>query len=305
MSKKTNSRVDVYTRVTEQIITAIEAGAGSWEMPWHSNSNSICPVNVETGKRYRGVNIVSLWAASYNSGYKDPIWGTFKQWSDLGCSVNKGEKASIGVFWKPLDLDSDPDQSVEGEATHSRWIARAFPLFNCAQVDGYVVPQRAETPAQERIERAEQFITSLPADIRHGGSKAFYRQYEDFIQMPPYEVFFDNVYYYSTLAHELTHWTAHKSRLDRDLAGRFGSENYAFEELIAELGAAYIAADLELPSDPRTDNAAYIQSWLKVLKGDTKAIFTAASHAQRAADYLHSFEQMEPSLRKSPPAPTL
>lgn len=304
MVKTVQSRADVYTRVTEQIISAIEAGAGSWDMPWHSAGSSHCPVNIETGKHYRGVNILSLWAASFSHGYEHPIWGTFNQWSNLGCSVRKGEKASVGVFWKPLDLESEADQSVEGEATASRWVARAFPLFNCAQVDGYEPPLREETPVPERIERAEQFITSLPADIRHGGSRAFYSKSEDYTQVPPYEVFFENIHYYSTLAHELTHWTAHTSLLDRDLSGRFGTESYAFEELVAELGAAYIAASLELPTDPRTDNAAYIESWLKVLKSDTKAIFTAASHAQRAADFLHSFEEATPAMRVAPSPPT-
>jgi antirestriction protein ArdC len=305
----TNNRVDVYTRVTEQIVKAIEQGVGKWEMPWHSPEVSFkYPVNVATGKRYRGVNVVSLWASSYLAGYPEAVWGTFKQWSDLGHHVLKGEKSSIGVFWKQIDITDQPEDADEGEDQVSGriWMARAFPLFNAAQIDGYVAPEQPETPHQERIQRAEEFFSSLGADIRHGGGKAYYRPSTDHIQMPPFEVFADPIAYYSTLSHEATHWTAHASRLDRDLAGRFGSDSYAAEELIAELGAAFLAADLELAPDPRPENAAYIQSWLKVLKEDNHAIFTASSHAQRAADFMHGLQapSLEP-LDAPLPSPVL
>jgi hypothetical protein len=150
MSKPSSPRADVYQRVTDQIISAIEAGAGSWQMPWHSDSPSLLPINIETGKRYRGINILDLWAASYHAGFPQPIWGTFKQWSDVGHSVKKGEKASVGVFWKPLQCECDTDQSVENEdgTPRQKWVARAFPLFNCAQVDGYEVPPRPIFPLQ-------------------------------------------------------------------------------------------------------------------------------------------------------------
>lgn len=294
---QTTSRVDVYTRVTDLIVKAIEAGADKWEMPWHSPECSHdYPVNVATGKRYRGVNVISLWASSYLAGYPEAVWGTFNQWSGLGHHVLKGEKASIGVFWKQLEPGERQEEAAEGEAEPASrvWIARAFPLFNAAQIEGYHAPERPETPRPERIERAEIFFSALGADIRNSGAKAFYHLPSDHIEMPPFEVFADPIAYYSTLGHEATHWTAHPSRCDRDLSGRFGSEAYAAEELVAELGAAYIAADLELAPDPRPENAAYVQSWLKVLKQDSRAIFTAASHAQRAADYMH--ELQAPSL---------
>ncbi|MEG4917667.1 zincin-like metallopeptidase domain-containing protein [Microcoleus sp. B7-D4] len=294
-----SERLDVYERVTNQIVEAIEAGAEKWEMPWHSPEASFqYPTNVLTGKQYRGVNVLALWASSYVSGYPDALWGTFKQWAELGHSVRKGEKSSIGVFWKTLEANEQSEGDSEGEATTcgTRWIARAFPLFNAAQIEGYEAPVRPETPHAERIERAEQFFQSLGADIRHGGGRAFYQPSGDLIQMPPFEVFRDPISYYSTLGHESTHWTAHPSRLDRDLKGRFGSEAYAAEELIAELGAAFLAADLELAPDPRPENAAYIQSWLKVLKEDKRAIFTASSHAQRAVDFLHDLQKPSPAL---------
>ena len=286
-------RGDVYSRVTDQIIQAIEAGAANWEMPWNSPDVTLSyPRNVVTQKPYRGVNVLSLWASAHTSGYTEATWGTFKQWSELGHSVRKGEKASIGVFWKQLEpgdqleLPSDETDAPPGP----RLIARAFALFNAAQVEGYQPPVLPSTPEHERIEHAEAFFGRLGADIRNGGGKAYYREATDHIQMPPFEAFCDPIAYYSTLAHEATHWSGHPSRLGRDLSGRFGAESYAIEELIAELGAAFLAADLELAPDPRPENAAYIQSWLKVLRNDSRAIFSASGQAQRAADFMHGFQ---------------
>lgn len=312
MAKNQNERVDVYQRVTDQIIQAIEAGADKWEMPWHSQETAFrYPTNIESGKQYRGVNVLGLWASSYLQGFQESVWGTFKQWSEKGLFVRKGEKATIGVFWKRLDAPGEAEATgvlEPEEQSGPRLVARAFPLFNAQQIEGYEAPPLPETPHVERIQRAEEFFAALGAELRHGGVKAFYRPEDDYIQMPPFEAFFDPIAYYSTLAHEATHWSGHKSRLDRDLKGRFGSESYAAEELIAELGAAFIAADLELAPDPRPENAAYIRSWLKVLREDNRAIFTASSHAQRAADFMHSLQLSadavpEAVLHRSP-APT-
>lgn len=303
MARSSQERVDVYTRVTNQIIQAIEAGADTWEMPWHSPDAALmCPVNASTGKAYRGVNILSLWVTAHMAGYQESSWATFKQWSDMGRQVRKGEKATIGVFWKPLDAKDEPGEAAESEnAQEGRyWVARAFPLFNAEQIEGHIPAERPERPEFQRIEAAETFFGSLGADIRHGGGRAYYRPSTDHIQMPHAEAFIDPLAYYSTLAHEATHWTGAKSRLDRDLSGRFGKESYAAEELVAELGAAFLAADLGLSVDARAENAAYVQSWLKVLKGDNRAIFTAASLAQRAADYMHELQGQGPK-----PSPSL
>lgn len=293
MAYHETDRADVYTRVTEKIITAIEAGEGSYSMPWHAPKNAGYPVNAATGHNYRGVNILSLWVESQLKGYGDPTWATYKQWQDLGKQVAKGEKSTIGVFWKRFDENVEATEGEEAEEGHGRvrMMARAFCLFNACQTEGYEPPVHEPRPHHERIESAEAFFGALGADIRHGGGKAFYRPADDHIQMPPFDVFFDPIAYYATLAHEATHWTAHPSRLDRDLKGRFGDESYAAEELIAELGAAFVAASLELTPEPRTDHAGYIQSWLKVLRNDNRAIFTAAGHAQRAADYMHSLQE--------------
>ena len=308
MATSSEDRANVYTRVTDQIIQAIEAGADSWVMPWHAGDKAFhFPVNVATGKRYRGVNIISLWAAADVHGYPEALWGTFKQWADLGHFVRKGEKASVGVFWKPIDVDqSDEDQAEDADREiGQRWMARAFPLFNAAQIEGYQSPELPATPVQQRIDRAEEFFAALGADIRHGGDRAFYRPATDHIQMPAFTAFPDPIDYYSTLAHEATHWTAAESRMARDLSGRFGSESYAAEELVAELGAAFISADLELSPQLRPDHAAYIQSWLKILKADNRAIFTASSHAQRATDYMISLQTsaLLPAVHEGVPEP--
>jgi|APEBP8051073352_1049397.scaffolds.fasta_scaffold03681_4 antirestriction protein ArdC len=293
-SKSPSDRVDVYTRVTHQIIAAIEAGAGAWEMPWHSPETALrCPVNASTGQAYRGVNILSLWVASHLAGYQENTWATFKQWSDLGHKVCKGEKATVGVFWKPLERQDEQPAEDNSASSDHYWVAKAFPLFNAQQVEGYVPPERPERPEHQRIEQAETFFAALGADIRHGGGRAFYQPTADYIQLPPFEAFTSPLDYYSTLSHEATHWTGAKGRLDRDLSGRFGKESYAAEELVAELGAAFLAADLELSVDARPENAAYVQSWLKVLRADSRAIFTAASQAQRASDYLHSLQGLK------------
>lgn len=300
------SRADVYTRVTDQIIKAIEAGAGEFKMPWHSNPvASGIPINAATGKAYRGANVIALWAQAEDKGYPEGTWATFRQWSELGHSVRRGEKATLGIFWKPLDIDDADqakDESGESDEDSVRWIARGFSVFNAAQVEGYEPPPRPVRPDHERIAHAEAFISALGADIRHGGNRAFYRPSTDHIQMPHFDAFHNPIAYYSTLAHEAGHWTGHTSRLNRDLQGRFGSEKYAAEELVAELSAAFIAADLGLAPEPKQENAAYIQSWLKILKADSRAIFTASSHAQRAADYLHGLQStVAPQAVTSPP----
>lgn len=306
------TRADVYTRVTDQIIQAIEAGTEDWNMPWHTTSISGCPRNAATGNAYRGVNILSLWAVSHMNGYPEGIWATVKQWNDLNRTIKRGERAAVGVFWKPIDIqqfgeaesDSRDDHS-EAEANRTRWIARAFPLFNIAQLDGYQPPEQPERPGHQRIVEAEAFVAALGADVRHGGNRAFYRSSSDHIQMPPFDVFLDPIAYYGTLLHEATHWCGAKSRLDRDLSGRFGSEAYAAEELIAELGTSFVCADLGIAPEPRPENAAYINNWLSILKADKRAIFTASTHAQRAADYLHGLQSSPILIHGVPSAPAL
>ncbi len=287
------SRADIYQRITDQIAAAIEAGAGKWQMPWHPGVDGaapVLPVNAATGKPYRGVNTIVLWAAAQAGGYPSAIWATYRQWTELGAQVRKGERASPVVFWKISDKDEQEEDADEGmeDGRRSRVFARGYNVFNAAQVDGYAVPALPVLPEAERIGHAEAFFAAIGADIRHGGNRACYVPSLDQIRMPPFEAFCDPVAYYATLAHEATHLTGHPSRCARDLRGRFGEEAYAAEELIAELGAAFVCADLALTPEPRPDHAAYVASWLRVLRSDKRAIFTAAAKAQQAADWMHA-----------------
>jgi antirestriction protein ArdC len=278
---------DVYSRVTAQIINAIEQGVGTWRMPWHTSGRyAFSPINVASKKPYRGINTVCLWATAQAKGYERGEWATYQQWQDRGAQVRKGEKATTVVFWK----FANETESDEGEEhTASKFcFCRGYSVFNAAQVDGYTPTLDADSPIPERIAHAETFFQAIRADVRHGGNQAFYAPASDHIQMPSFGAFRDNLSYYSTLAHEHTHWTAPASRCDRQLGKRFGDGAYAAEELIAELGAAFTCAHLGLSTEPREDHAQYIQSWLRVLKADSRALFTAASKAQQATDWMIS-----------------
>lgn len=279
---------DVYARVTSQIISAIEQGVGSWRMPWHTSGRyAFSPINVTSKKPYRGINTVCLWAAAQSKGYECGEWGTYKQWQEREAQVRKGEKATLVVFWKFANNSETQEDGEDTPASTSRLLfTRGYSVFNAAQVDGYAPKRESESPVLDRIAQAEEFFAKLGADLRHGGNRAYYSPDSDHIQMPPFQAFRDVVSYYSTLAHEHTHWTAKGSRCDRQLAKRFGDHAYAAEELVAELGAAFVCAHLGLTTEPREDHAQYINSWLKVLKADTRAIFTAASKAQQATDWL-------------------
>jgi antirestriction protein ArdC len=266
---------DVYSRVTAQIVNAIENGIGTWRMPWHTSGRyAFSPINATSKKPYRGINTVCLWAAAQAKGYERGEWATYQQWQDRGAQVRKGEKATLVVFWK---FANDSNESQEGETSHSSRLlfTRGYSVFNAAQVDGYTPKADADATMPERIAHVERFFQTILADVRHGGNQAF-------------GAFKDNLSYYSTLAHEHTHWTAHTARCDRQLGKRFGDSAYAAEELIAELGAAFTCAHLGLSTEPRPDHAQSINSWLQVLKADSRAIFTAASKAQQATDWMIS-----------------
>jgi antirestriction protein ArdC len=278
---------DVYARATAQIINAIEQGTGNWRMPWHTSGRyAFSPINVASKKPYRGINTVCLWAAAQAKGYERGEWATYLQWQDRGAQVRKGEKSTLVVFWKFAN-ESSESQEDGAEFSRSRLLfTRGYSVFNAAQVDGYMPKADADIPMPERIAHAEAFFAAIGADLQHGGNQAFYAPATDHIQMPPFGAFAENVPYYSTLAHEHTHWTATAARCDRQLGKRFGDNAYAAEELIAELGAAFTCAHLRLSTEPREDHAQYLASWLRVLKADSRAIFTAACKAQHATDWL-------------------
>lgn len=286
-----SSRASVYARVTEQIIAAMERGPVECRMPWHHDgATSSRPINVLTQKPYRGVNTLALWASADAAGFESGLWGTFKQFQSLGGRVRKGERATLGVVWKPFTPDGTgaaiPPES--GAEIKSRWFARGFSLFNIAQVDDYDPPATPTLSDNERIPHAEAFIAALGMRVLAGGHAAFYRPSTDTIHVPPFERFVDAESAIAVTLHECAHATGAPHRLDRDLSGRFGSHAYAMEEAVAELTSSFVLADLSIRHDPRPDHAAYLASWLAVLKDDPSAIFTAASKAQAAADWMNA-----------------
>ena len=285
-------RFDIHKHITDQIVTAIERGAGDFRLPWHSISGAIIrPTNVASKKPYRGVNILALWAASEQSGFGSGIWGTYRQWSECGAQVRKGEKSSYIVFYREIEIAGEatgPDDGIE-----TRLFARATPVFAAEQVEGYTIPLVEPVRPMESIAAVDAFVTAIGAEIAHGGTRAYYRPSTDSIQLPPREAFVGTATstpaegYYSTLLHELTHWTSHEHRCNRQLGKRFGDDAYAMEELVAELGAAFLCSELGITAEPREDHAQYLTSWLSVLKADKRAIFTAASKASTATAWLH------------------
>ena len=286
-------RPDIYTQVTASIVAAIEAGAPTWQMPWHRAGDGLNrPVNIDTGNAYRGINVLGLWVSATVRGFSSSSWGTYRQWQAQGCQVRKGEKASTVVFYKELQVeDRDPEtgETVAGK----RLMARASTVFTADQVDGYTPPP-LPTPQEpvQRLAAAEAFVAATRADIRHGGPQAFYRKDTDLIQMPEVARFLGTATstptesYYATLLHELVHWSGAPHRCERPFGKRFGDDAYAMEELVAELGAAFLCADLGVTLTPRPDHAAYVAHWLKVLKADKKAVFNAASQAAKATEFL-------------------
>jgi antirestriction protein ArdC len=292
---ETQPHASLYQRITDQIIAELERGVLPWHKPWNSQNLSgrvQLPLRY-SGERYRGINVISLWMAAAAFGFTSPFWMTYRQAQELGGQVRKGEKGSLVVFTGTM-TKQDESADDESDSRQIRFL-RGYNVFNCCQIDG--LPERfTERPvepllsAPARDAKAEAFFAKLAADVRHGGSRAYYAPKLDYIQMPPFETFADAASYYATRAHETMHWTSHEGRLNRSFEGsrRFGGDAYSMEELVAELGAAFLSVDLQLTAELRPDHASYLDHWLKVLKADNHAIFTAAAHAQRACDWLHA-----------------
>ena len=310
-------KLDVHEAITAKIVAAIEAGAGEFQMPWHRPGVAFTlPKNALTEKHYRGSNILSLWIDADDKKFEHQVWATYKQYEELGAQVRKGERGSLIVKygeWVPQNPNkakeaAKPDNAGDNEDGGKRLFAKAAYVFNIDQVDASaelrvkLLPTAA--PRQdltERLDAVDAFIAAVGVEIREGGQRAFYRHRGlngdgDFIQMPPRELFVGTATstpteaYYSTILHEEIHGSGAEHRLNRKFGERFGDKAYAFEELVAELGAAYLCAGLEITNAPRLDHAQYIANWVEVLKGDTKAIFTAASLATRAVDYLYGLQ---------------
>lgn len=284
------STANVYETVTQNIIAAIESGAGEFRMPWHRASTpDAMPCNASTGADYRGSNVLSLWVAGMMKGYASNRWATYKQWAAMGAQVRRGEKATVGLYFNTIERENETTGDVSKIP-----FARAFYVFNADQVDGYQVETAPRVDQVAAIAAADGVVQATGAKVTHSGGRAFYRPSTDEIYMPERAAFIGTdtssptESYYSTLLHELTHWTGHERRLSRDFtrSKRFGDAAYAGEELVAELGAAFLCARLGVTNAPRADHAQYLASWLQVLKEDSRAIVRAASDAQKAADYI-------------------
>lgn len=276
---------ELYERTTNKIIADIEKGdLPPWLLPWKRGKRTgIVPVNALSGHHYNGLNVLTLWCERDLKQYPTAYWCTYKQCQEMGGQVRKGEKSAPIIY---------VNKTVVGEGDDERTIPflRCYSVFNVAQCDGLPHNEPEQPlPEHERNERAESFFAATKSEVRWNEAMAAYVPSKDCIIMPPRGAFHAPENLYATLAHEHVHWTAHKDRLNRELKSRFDTQAYAFEELIAEIGAAMVCAHLQITGELR--HASYVNDWLKVLKEDKKAILTAASMASKAADYLRAVSE--------------
>ena len=276
----------LHVRLAANILGQLDtADPTSWTPPWHGADPM--PRNACTGRRYRGINVLALWCAARTNGYADARWATYRQWSLLGAQVRRAERATLVLFYKELP------HGAEAESTDGApFVARAAHVFNVAQVDAAPTPANALAAgaAADPLPLLDAFVAASGATIHHDGVRACYVPATDTIHLPPRAVFRTSMGYAGTLAHELVHWTGAPHRLARDLTGRFGARAYAAEELVAELGAAFVLADLGIARTPHPNHSAYCASWAPLLGADLRTLSHAASQASRAADYLAALQ---------------
>ena len=289
-----STKLNVFDRVTQKIIADLEQGVRPWQKPWSGDNAAprIIRPRRHNGEPYNGVNILLLWDAAITGGFQNPTWMTFQQATEYGAHVRKGEKSSFVVYANKI-TKTETDEKTGTEIERQIPFMRGYNVFNVEQIEGlpekFILQPEPSVPTSTvgRLENVDHFIKNTGALIRHGGDRAYYAEGSDHIQMPFIDAFKDSESYYATLTHETIHYTKHSSRLNRDF-GRvvWGDEGYAKEELVAEIGSAFLCADLDITPEVREDHAAYIESWLKALKNDKKLIFTAAAHATRAVEFL-------------------
>ena len=298
MNCETKQDGSIYTRITDEIVRAIEAGVESHVMPWHGKADGGLPTNVVRKRCYQGVNVLMLWCVGMRRGYVSTVWGTYRQWQSLGAQVKKDERGTSVVFYTKTEEPQAED------ATKAKVLLKYSAVFNAEQVEGWTdetVPHNLVE--SDRLDLVDSFIETIGAEIRYGSDSAHYTPSLDRIFMPHRSQFVSTSAgsaiegFYATLLHEHIHWTGHVTRQARDLGGRFGTEGYAMEELVAELGAAFLCATLGISTTPRPDHASYIASWLTVLKRETSAVFVAARLATRASTYLHELFSLKANVR--------
>lgn len=276
---------DLYQEVSDRIVDAIEAGTPPWVRPWSETADAR-PANATTRRPYRGINSLLLGLEALVKGYPLNRWLTYRQAVQAGAHVKQGEHGVAVVFYRLREVPEASPDAAQPIETRVVPLLRAFTVFNVAQVHNLPAAMLAPPPppAWDAHAEAERLLTVSGAAVHHGGEHAYYDRGRDAIHLPPRSAFADRGEYYATALHELTHWTGHATRCNRDLAGRFGDSAYAMEELIAEMGSAFLCAHCRI--DGRLQHAAYVRGWLPVLRHDKRAVFTAATKAQAAADYV-------------------
>lgn len=286
-------RANLYQDVTDSIIRELEKGAVPWVKPWNANTALLgMPRSAASRKFYSGINVLILWDAVLKRGFAAQEWLTFRQALNLGGHVRRGEKGTTICHADKFIPKSERERAADsGDAPNVVPFLKRFVVFNIEQCEGlpaHVLPPRTvPIPDHEKQSDAEALIAATGARLVEGGGEAFYHQGEDFIRLPYHETFLSQPDYYCTALHELGHWTAHSSRLNRDLQHRFGSSAYAREELIAELTSAFLCAHLGIV--PQIRHADYLDHWLQILKEDCRAIFHATSQASKASEFILAF----------------
>ena len=297
MGRITDNRADIYQEITDQMTAMIEAGTRPWSKSWNGSTAPTIPLR-STGVPYRGINVLTLWVAAMTKGYASPHWLTFKQALALGGCVRKGEKGSTVVYANKIEVnaDSKAQEGAERGEDGKRQVAflKRYTVFNAEQIDGIEAKYPAPAPIltatnpHERDAELDTLFARVPVAVRHHGSQPYYQPSGDHVVMPEFADFHTGDDYYSTLAHELCHATGHVDRLARPTLVSTKRADYAREELVAELGAAFVSGAIGIKLHDREDHAAYLASWLQALRNDKRCIFTAATQAQAAADWLLS-----------------
>lgn len=292
MTTETTPTNDIYSSITNRIVQDLENGQLTWRQPWMTGQDVMRPLRWND-QPYTGINTILLWDTALNKGFHSNYWMTFNQALAMKATIRKGEKATQVVYADKFLKEEVNDQG-EMKARYIPFL-KSYNVFNANQIEGlpeafYKKPYRNIINPELRDDRLEKYFAETKITIQTGRD-ACYNVLKDIVQIPAFEDFYDAQSYYATLAHEITHATKHPTRLDRDFGRlKWGDEGYAKEELVAELGSCFLAADLGFEPEFREDHSAYIQSWLKVLKGDKRFIFSAASHAQKATEFLHSLQ---------------
>lgn len=298
---KGKQQPSIYSRITEQFIKALHDGAPPWIRPWSMQSSSCGhPTNAISGRKYTGINVPILWSVANTRKYESDRWLTFRQTAKIRAKIRRGQKGTLVILYRRVQL---PKQDANGDALlmpngepimSTIKLVKGFTLFNIAQCEN--LPEKYRNLEHEDASEthwdphaaAENLLVKSGASVKHSGNTAFYSPKKDQICLPPRKSFCSTGGYYSTILHELAHWTGHKSRLNRPGITKVlkpTSPEYAFEELIAEISTAFLCAELGIPGELRHEG--YILAWIKALESDPRAIFKASSHATQAVKYLN------------------